>query len=193
MSIQQALLQCAPNHRVEARAHAQLNALVACMNMRLSQPRVHQTTVDALLEVDGPANSVERVRLQEKASHRRKLDGRYACTLWKAAGARGKRAYAKDDFDVLAVCLLDAEQLQGIFLIPMSVLCSHGLVCQKPAALFVHPPWAPPKRNKTRDKYRWQEEFFLDLRAWNQSLEMPQHMQRRLQDLVQKCLAAMSV
>ena len=161
--------------------------------MCLSRPREHQTTVDSLLTVDGPAGLVARVRLQEKASHRSKANGRYVCSLWKAAGALGRRAYAKDDFDVLAGCLLDAEQLQGIFLIPMSVLRSRGLVGQKPVTLIVHPPWSPPKRNTTRAKYSWQEEFFLDLHAWNQSLQMPQHMQRQLQDLVQKCLAAMVV
>ena len=193
MSVQQALLQCAPRHIVEAQAHAQLIALFASVNMCLSQPRVHQTTVDSLLEVDRPAGLVERVRLQEKASHRSKVSGRYQCYLWKAAGALGRRAYAKDDFDMLAVSLLDAKQLQGIFLNSMSVLCSRNLVGPKPVTLIVHPPWSPPKKNTTRAKYRWQAEFFLDLHAWNQSLQMPQHVQRRLQDLIQECLAAMVV
>ena len=192
MSIQQALLQCAPRNRVEARAHAQLNALFASVKMCLSRPREHQTTVDSLLTVDGPAGLVERVRLQEKASHSCKVNGRYKCELWKRAGVLGRRAYAKDDFDVLAVSLLDTEQLHGIYLIPVSVLRSRGLVGQKPVTLYVYPPWAPPKRNATREKYSWQADFFLDLRTWNGSSQLQQPLQRRLRDLVQDSLIPMS-
>ena len=191
MSVQQALLQCAPNNRVEARAHAQLNALFACVSMRLSQLLVHQTTVDSLLEFDGPAGLMERMRLQEKASHCSKRDGRYMCNLWRKAGAFGRRAYATEDFDMLAVSLLDAKQLQGIFLIPMSVLCSRGLVGKKPVALYIYPPWAPPKQNATREKYSWQADFFVDLRRWNGSSRLQQPLQRRLRDLVQSSFIPM--
>ena len=193
MSAQEARLQCTAASKVEVYAHDQLDLLLNCVNMTLCQPRVHQTAVDSLLEVPNPDVPTEKVRVQEKASHRDKRDARYRCVLGRRAGVLGLRAYATDNFDLLAVSLLDAKQLQGVFLIPMSVLRSRGLVGRKHVTLMVHPPWSQPKRNTTRVKYSWQEEYFLDLRAWNQSLEVPQHMQMRLQDLIQNCLAAMSV
>ena len=185
-SVEVAERQCSRNNRVEAAAHRQLCNLFSCMNWSLTSPRLHQTTVDSLLEV-GVGDPV--VRLQEKASHFHEDMGRYRVELSKCGGSLGRLAYAEDDFDLLIACVLQQEQLQGIFLIPVSTLVQQGFAAKRPRMLPLHPPWSPPARNRTRKKYEWQRDFFLDLRTWQGSTELPAQKKMLLEHLISLAIA----
>ena len=102
-SVAHALAQCSPNCQVEAVAHQQLRRLFRCINMRLTYPRVHQTTVDFLHAVSEAAGRKARLRLQEKACNVQD-DGQYQVRLNKSGGVLGRQAYGEDDFDLLAGC-----------------------------------------------------------------------------------------
>ncbi|CAE6936788.1 HOP2 [Symbiodinium microadriaticum] len=187
VSVQDAELQCSPLNRVEASAHRQLRSLFSCMNWSLTCPDEHGTTVDSLLEVGigGPV-----VCLQEKASHFSTTNNRYVVMLQKRAGMAGaagvlRAAYGEDDFDLLAACVLNEDdELQGVFLVPMSKLLQEGLVANRPRALCLHPPWSLPKRRSTRERHAWQLDFFLDLRPWQRSTELPDELKVRMEHLI---------
>ena len=185
ISIEEAECQCSVTSRVEAVAHRQLRSLFDRMNWSLICPREHQTTVDSLLEV-----SIGRplVRLQEKASHFHERLGRYCVQMSKCGGSLGRLPYVKDDFDLLVACVLRKDRLQGIFLIPISELAQKGFVADRPCMLPLHPPWSPAKWNRTRRKYIWQLDWFLDLRTWCDSEELPEELQGRLEQLLSKGL-----
>ncbi|CAE7563937.1 Zan [Symbiodinium microadriaticum] len=70
----------------------------------------------------------------------------------------------EDDFDLLVACVLNKDQLQGAFLIPISELVQKGFVAN-------------------RQKYIWQLDWFLDLRTWRDSEELPEELQGRLERL----------
>ena len=186
MSIQEARQQCSPNHRVETASHQQLHLLFGCCSMCLTCPTEHQTTVDSLLEVDH-GHPVTVLRLQEKAS-RKCLSTAYRVQMAKKGGTLGRLPYGPDDFDVLAACVLHEERLQGLFLIPISVLIEQGFVGKKPQHLRLFPTWCPPKQNRTKQKYAWQLDFFLDLRTWPGSAELPGHLEQRLRGLISQAL-----
>ena len=185
MSIQEARQQCSPSHRVEAAAHEQLRLLFSCCSMCLAYPTEHQTTVDSVLDASY-GNTVGLLRLQEKASH---LSRRaYFVHMAKKGDALGSLPYDPDDFDVLAACVLHEERLQGLFLIPISVLVEQGFIGKKPKSLRLFPTWWPPKQNRTKKKYAWQLDFFLDLRTWPGSAELPGQLEQRLRRLISQVL-----
>ena len=185
ISIEEAECQCSVSSRVEAVAHRQLRSVFDRMNWSLMCPREHQTTVDSLLEV-----SIGRplVRLQEKASHFHDNIGRYCVQMSRCGGSLGRLPYVKDDFDLLVACVLNKDQLQGAFLIPISELVQKGFVANRPCHLPLHPPWSPARLNRTRQKYIWQLDWFLDLRTWRDSEELPEELQGRLEQLIWKGL-----
>ena len=184
LSVQEATFQCAPNHRVEARAHRGLAKLFSIVSdIRLCPPDVHQTTVDSFLQTENSCGRQWQVRMQEKALHVRRSH-RFCTAMWKSGGALGRVAYDQSDFDLLAACILRDGQLQGVFLIPMSVLVQHGFAGCKAVNMPLYPPWAPPKRSRTKAKYAWQLDFVVDLRAWQASGEPSQALQAKLRDLV---------
>ena len=116
---------------------------------------------------------------------RRSLDeGRYRVGLSKCGGSLGRLAYAGDDFDLLAACVLQQEQLQGVFLLPTSELVRRGFVAKSPCVLPLHPPWSLPKRSFYKEKYAWQLDFFLELRTWQGSTQLPVRVKMRLERLV---------
>ena len=175
MSVEEAERNCSPSNRVEAAVHGQLRNLFICMNWSLTCPDEHGTAVDSLLEV---GNGGPVVRLQEKASHISKTNGRYQAYLWKRGGSGLRAAYEEDDFDLLVACTLNEDdELQGVFLVPMSKLVQEGLVDNGPRTLILHPPWSPPKMDRTKEKYAWQLDFFLDLRGWHGSTKLPDELQ----------------
>ncbi|CAE7470319.1 TTLL3D [Symbiodinium sp. CCMP2592] len=187
ISVEEAEVQCSPNCRVEAVAHRQLMKLFSRMEWSLTCPPQHLSAVDALLEVDieGPM-----LRLQEKASNFHETLGRYHICLRKNGGSLGPLPYDKDDFDLLAACILHEGQLQGVFLIPISELVQRGLVASRSCTLYLHPPWSLPKKNGTKQKYAWQQEFFLDLRTWHGSKEVPAQVKVHMERLIAKATTA---
>ena len=79
-------------------------------------------------------------------------------------------AYAKADFDILIVTLLDdADRLKGIFVFPSSVLARREFIGHKPRRVGLYPPWARPKRPATSANYSWQLDYFVDLRSWRRT------------------------
>ena len=186
ISIEEAERDCSPVHWVERAAHRQLRSLFSCMTWSLTCPDEHGTAVDPVLEVGigGPV-----MRLQEKASRLCKANGRYQAYLCKSGGLGLQAAYTKDDFDLLVACVLSEDyELQGVFLIPMSKLVQEGLVANGPRTLRLHPPWSPPKRNRTREKYAWQSDFFLDLRGSHGSSELADEQKLSMNELISKAL-----
>ena len=86
------------------------------------------------------------VCLQEKASHFDRASSRYQITLSKYGGSLGRLAY-DDDFDLLVAFILhEGDQMQGVFLIPISKLVSMDLVAKRACVLSLYPPWSLPKR-----------------------------------------------
>ena len=191
ISEEEACLQCAPLSRTEAVAHQQLARLFECVAMNLVRPHIHMTPVDSLLSVTTERCEAVQLRLQEKASNLCR-DGRYKLQLRK--GARGCRAYAEDDFDLLAACVLHESQLHGVFLMPMTVLVNHGFAgpdaTKKYMSLF--PKWSLPKRRHAKVNYNWQPDYFLDLREWQNSGALTLELRKRLQHLVHNTSAAAS-
>ena len=144
VSVEEAEHQCSPLQRLEAIAGLQLRSLFRCLNYTFTAPHEHQTTADSLLEigVGGPV-----VCLQEKASHFDRASSRYQTTLSKYGGSLGRLAYDEDDFDLLVACILhEGDQMQGVFLIPISKLVSMDLVAKRACVLSLYPPWSLPKR-----------------------------------------------
>ena len=188
LSILEARLQCSPTHRVEASAHQQLHQLFGCVGTCLTCPAEHQTTVDSLLKVEQGHSVVRLLRLQETASHKSK-SGRYEIRLSKNGGALDRLHYAPDDFDTLVACVLHEQRVQGAFLIPSSVLADLGCLGIRACSLSLYPPWSPPKQRGAKQKYAWQSDFFLDLRTWRDTEELPGQLQKRLTNLVSGALA----
>ena len=187
VSMSDAVLQCSAAHKVEAAAHTQLRCLFSGINLRLTRPKLHNSTVDSVLEVYDAGGTTVCLQLQEKASnqHRR---GTYHVQLGKRGGALGRIAYDAHDFDGLAACIMDKNRLQGVFLIPMSALVSLGFVGQKPMFMTLYPPWRLPNWQATKLKYSWQPDFFVDLRDWQGSAELPRALRERLSKLSQQML-----
>ena len=68
------------------------------------------------------------VRLQEKASRFSKSYDRYQVCLRKSRGLLGRLAYAEDDFDLLVACIMnEGDELEGVFLVPMSKIVAGRL------------------------------------------------------------------
>ena len=194
VSIQEARLECAPNGRTEEVAHQQLGLLLRHANLRLTDPHVHMTTVDSLLHIVGARGEVAELRLQEKASHLMQSgQRRFRVNLRKSGGSLGSSPYDEEDFDLLVACVMQAEQLQGVFLIPMSVLIQHGFAGRSGTQqhMGLYPPWAPPRRRPAILKYAWQHDFFLDLRAWESWAEPSPEQQKRLWDLISLALTVL--
>ena len=192
MSKEIACLQCSPSNRVEANARAQLDLLFRCIGMRLTSPMQLLSTVDSLLELahEGRKQKLSHLRLQEKAKRVDSCEVT-AVSLSKCGGAMGRVAYARDDFDLLAACLLLDNRLTGLFLVPMPVLVERGFVSgERAVTMSLFPPWAPPQRNTTRLKYAWQPDFFVDLRDWNTLGDLAPKSRRQLETLVQTAAAA---
>ena len=190
LSVREATLACAPTHQVEAFARLQLERLFQHVGMCLKNPFIHQTTVDSLLAWQRPGSSPVLLRVQEKAANNWRGDGRYAVVMSKRGGVLGRLAYSEDDFDLLAASVMNENQLQGVFLIPMSVLVQRAFAVTKATQMSLHPPWSAPKRKPTKDKYDWQLDFFLDLRAWQGSEDLSPMLQARLRHLVLQASAA---
>ena len=191
ISEEEACLQCAPTSRTEAVAHQQLARLFACIGMNLVRPYVHMTPVDSLLSLTAEGWAAAHLRLQEKASSLQDYR-RYKIRLRK--GANGCHAYATDDFDLLAACILQGSQLHGVFLIPMTVLINHGFAgpyaTKKYMGLF--PGWSLPKHRDAKVNYDWQPDYFLDLREWQSLGALTLELRQRLQHLVRNTSAAAS-
>ena len=183
MSMVHASMQCASrSHMVEAATHLQLQRLFSCIRMRLTRPSLHNSAVDSWLEINHVDAQGVHLRLQEKASNKRQR--RYVIRLSKCGGALGRQAYARDDFDVLVACVLAENKLDGMFFIPAALLVDHGFIGLRPTHMLLYPPWHAPVKKDIRSKYAWQPEFFLDLRKWNGSDELPQDLGDRLETLV---------
>ena len=179
---QDALLQCPPKLKTEALVHIQLCSMFRTIDMELIRLSLHNSPADSLLEVSACKGSRVCLRLQEKAAH---MHGNsYRVFLWKHGGALGRLPYDDGDFDVLAACLLDQDKLQGVFLIPMSTLAHRGCANEKPLGLSLHPPWCPPKTRCTQLKYSWQLQYFVDLRLWQSSGELPAASREHLKGLI---------
>ena len=188
MSKDRAILQCSSAHRTEAIAHTHLDRLLQCIGMRLTCHRFLQSVVDSLLELD-PFNgnwSTSHLRVQEKAT--RSDSGAVQVNLSRSGGVLGRVAYGKDDFDLLAACILVENKLEGLFLIPMPVLVEHGFAGNKAKATSIRlfPSWSPPKHNATKHKYAWQRDFFVDLRSWQGSNHLAPDICRQAMNLVLK-------
>ena len=188
VSMAEAMLQCADNHKLEVAAHLLFAQLISSADMCLGYPTVHQSAVDSLLAVADANGSMRHLRVQEKASRPRRADGLYHLNMWKAGGALGRLAYAEDDFDLLAAFLMGEDQLEGAFLIPTPALVEHGVVGKKAKSLHLYPPWCLPKRQSTKEKHSWQLDFFLDLRGWNGSQELEPELLERLRSLILQAL-----
>ena len=184
LSIRQATLACSPTHQVEACARLQLERLFQHVGMCLKNPFIHQTTVDSLLAWQHLGSCPVLLRVQEKAANKRRGDGRLSVSMSKRGGVLGRLAYSEDDFDLLAASVMNENQLQGVFLIPMSVLVQRAFAGTKATHMSLHPPWSAPKRKPTKDKYDWQLDFFVDLRAWQGSEDLSPMLQARLRHLV---------
>ena len=147
MSIQKAIVQCSSANRVEAAAHQQLSQLFCSVNMRLTLPGQHLTTVDSLHAVNqeqGTTVTPVQLRLQEEASHntvsRRGRRRGHRVSMSRCGGALGRLAYASDDFDVLVACALHESRLQGVFLIPISTLVKHSFFAKQEGYTYVIVP-----------------------------------------------------
>ncbi|CAE7864905.1 unnamed protein product, partial [Symbiodinium sp. KB8] len=161
ISSQEALLQCCGTHLVEEHAHAQLFSAFASVGRRLHRPLGLGAAVDSVLDWQS-----HQWLIQEKAAHEQP-DGRYCASLWKAGGCLGRLAYAKADFDMLVVSLLEvSDRLVGIFLFPSTVLAKRKLIGHKALLLRLYPPWAQPKYRAVASKHSWQLDYFADLRSW---------------------------
>ena len=161
LSLQDALLQCSGSHIVEECAHAQLVLAFASVGHRLDRPLGLAAVVDSVLSWQG-----HQWRIQEKAAHIC-ADGNYLANLRKRGGCLGRLAYARTDFDILIVSLLDdSDRLMGFFLFPNSVLAQHKLIGHTGIVLRLYPPWARPKRPATARKHSWQLDHFVDMRSW---------------------------
>ena len=158
-SLEAAELQCSTTHKVETLAHFQLKALLAGVGFHLQ--RMTQTAIAFDSVLSGVGSSW---RVQEKASNLRAKTAGYSVNLWRHAGKPGRVAYEEADFDMLLAAVLNNGMLLGMFLLPSHVLMGHRLLGQKPASLRLCPPWAPGKRQATREKYAWQLDHFVDLR-----------------------------
>ena len=140
ISLQDALMQCARNHIVEQHSHAQLASVLGSVGLQLHRPIGVSGAVDSVLSWQE-----HKWRVQEKATHKQ-AHGKYRCSLRKYGGCLGKLAYARADFDILVVSLLDTlDRLVGIFLLPSCVLAKRRLIGHKAADLTLYPPWALPK------------------------------------------------
>ena len=195
-SLEDASLQCACyKHKIEAKGHAQLQALFGTMGMRLTHPTVHQTTVDSLLEyVSDFDGSLSILRVQEKISSTTRYPRAY---LFKSGGVFGRCSYAEDDFDILVVGIMCEDQLHGAFLIPMPVLVEHGLAGDRGtsvASMALFPSWCLPKRNASILKYSWQLDFFVDLRdRQGSNYDLAPGIRRQIQNLLRQATHAVSV
>ena len=178
VSPQEALLQCAPSHRTEALAHRGFESLLRSVGIKLARPDIHQSSVDSVL-----VGCQAPIRVQEKACRLSK-QGVYRVHLCRHAGALGRSSYEEDDFDMLAASILDRDEITGVFLIPMSALVEHGFVADKPKTMRLCPPWLPPQRSSSKVKYAWQQQFFLDLRSWQDRSELPMALCQQLWMLI---------
>ena len=184
ISLADARLKCSPCHQVEEQAHTLLATVFHCASYQLEKSFTGFQTVDSVLFGEGC-----RWCVQEKAStghtHRR-----YAAGLWKYGGVLGKLPYAKTDFDLLVVSLLDDGRLTGCFLFPTDILTQLECLGHKPCWLPLHPPWSLPKREDTREKYAWQLEYFVDLRKWVVETPLPGETRDFLKNLLRRLGAA---
>ncbi|CAE7422145.1 CML19 [Symbiodinium pilosum] len=188
VSIAEAMLQCADNHKLEVAAHLLFDQLISSADLCLRYPTVHQSAVDSLLAIVNVNGSIMNLRVQEKARHPRRTDARYMVAMKKQGGAMGNLAYNENDFDLLAAFLMDEDQLQGAFFIPTPALVEHGFVGKKAKTLYLYPPWCLPKRQSTKEKHSWQLDFFLDLRGWNGSQKPEPEVLERLRSLILRSL-----
>ncbi|CAE7239881.1 unnamed protein product [Symbiodinium sp. CCMP2592] len=162
MALQDALLQCGDNHITEEHSHAQLVSAFASVQHRLHRPISLTAVVDSVLSGQG-----HQWRIQEKAAHL-SADGKYWAGLRKRGGCLGPLAYAKTDFDILIVSLLDgSDRLTGFFLLSSVVLARRRLIGHRGLRLRLYPPWAQPKFPAVARKHSWQSDHFVDLRSWN--------------------------
>ena len=184
--LQKAKLECNVRGKVEQQAHRLMVKLFASIGFKLSQPLLAPPTVDSLLMGWG-----WRWHVQEKAANA--SSGRYLISLAKRAGALGRVAYAKEDFDVLLAAILDEEHLSGLFIFPVHILEEHGLVEQKARTLRVYPPWSLPKKQATKAKHAWQLDFFVDLHRWPKESSLPRTLraclEQRLHSIKVSCTA----
>ena len=183
LSTQEATFQCARTYRTEAAAHLRLAQLFMSAGMHLSRCPINNTPVDSLLKLEGREGSTPDIRVQEKASHAQRC-GSYAVGMWKAGGALGRLPYANHDFDLLAACVLRDSQVEGIFLIPMSALVLRGFVGGKANSMGLYPTWRQPCQKRSNLKYGWQSDFFFDIRALQNSEQLPQVLSARLSDIL---------
>ena len=186
LSVLEASMQCARSHRVEAAAHLELCRLFQSCNMYLVHPRQNQSTVDSVLKAGDEV--AHHLRIQEKASNMPSR-GTYRVRMSKYGGLLGPLPYAQEDFDMLAACVLDANELQGMFLIPTAQLAAQGFVGERPVDLPLYPPWIVQRYPRTKTKYGWQEAFFLDVRSWQSSGELAPELVERLKALL-SCASA---
>ena len=182
VSLEEARLQCSPNHQVEEQAHAFLRMLFRCVGFKLEKLFEGLATVDSVLAGGGC-----QWRVQEKASTIQAR--RYAANLSKHGGALGRRAYAETDFDLLLVALLDDSRLSGLFVFPADVLLKLGYLGRRPVTLPLYPPWRLPQQEATRAKHSWQLAHFVDLRKWDTETLLPIELRNILEDLLFRLVA----
>ena len=183
LSTQEATFQCPSTYKTEATAHLRLAQFFKSAGMHLSRCPVHNTAIDSVLTL-GQSGSTPIIRVQEKASHARPRNGVYAASMWRAGGALGRLPYTHDDFDLLAACVLRDSQVEGVFLIPMSVLARHGFVGRKANLMTLYPTWRQPGQKRSKLKYCWQADFFFDIRALQNSEQLPKVLSARLSDIL---------
>ena len=181
VSMVDARLACGCKNMIEEQAHLLMTTLFAGIGLQLRKS-FSTAVVDSVLAFPGQSHRL--VRVQEKACSLTSQT-QYAINLWKRGGVLGPQAYRDADFDLLLASILHEDRLAGMFAFPVAVLCKHGLVGQKPVRHLLRPPWLPGKKQATRDKYAWQLEYFVDLRGWTGSSELPSDTHARLNELVQ--------
>ena len=108
----------------------------------------------------------------------------------KCGGALGPQAYDTDDFDLLAACTLDENQLHGVFLIPMSLLEEHGITGVKATDMRLYTPWQLPRKDCAKLEQTWQLGFFLDLRSWRGSGKLAAKLSQQLDELIMQAVAS---
>ena len=181
ITLTQAGLRCeARTHRLEMNTHLQLAAFLASAGYLLKKNFEVASAIDSMLSGGGKS-----WRIQEKASHPRSRCSAYQINMWKHAGVLGKVAYSASDFDLLLAAVLQDGKLAGLFLLPSTVLCKHGLIGCKPTALRLVPPWAPCARHATTTKYAWQVEYYVDLHGASVPAMPPVDVRSRLEQVLQ--------
>jgi hypothetical protein len=127
--------------------------------MLASKPFVEHGPVDLILD-----NAI-RVQCKTRTLTGNNSQG-YKISLQRHKGNRGgeplRRAYAPDEFDLLAVFVFDGQRALGAFLVPMEVLVQKGLLGL--SSVLFYPPSASLSRRRAIDAQAWQAHYFVEAR-----------------------------